>query len=634
MKRILLGTVLLSLVAFQSGSSADDPRKQNWTHFVRIGAWGLQPGNAERIVREAQDSHVFGIEVDNDIPGRYESFLNPEEKLKAIHDLADAAHRVGNRTFVYIAGTECITANADKTLHTMAKDHPDWLQRKITGEPAIFGGGTAFWIRKGDEDVWISPYAMEWRKIYMERVRQIAGTGIDGIYVDIPYWMTHFKGWEDTWASFDDYTVAAFKQQTALDAKHELKLGDFSDPNFRKWVEFRIQTFTDFMHEIDQNAKSINPKIKTIPEIYPGIEEEAVRVGADVYSLYPVVDAIAHEYEFGDSGHMASERDPLDWFRYQVGMHSFRAFAQGQPSWILNYSLDGDKKVDISESMMNLAMSQVMAGANFWDAPGHSMAGSNDLPTRKKIFSWIREHEKTFYLPRSAIDPIGVYFSPATRNFHAKEVIASYRGVLILLMQKHLEFQIVTPRTLSDFHGKTLVLPDVRELSDDEKTWVQKFVQQKNRLVITGTDATGLAASDQVVRFPNCPGRAYEQALERDFEHASTASQQEFLDALGKSDVVRIEAPPHIATSIARTPDGHINCFFANFSGLRGGSNPVQIPQIGVKATLQSKAAEEGYALPFLGTPQPLHGIRNQDSVTFSLPPIAKGAVFWYVSQE
>ena len=38
----------------------------------------------------------------------------------------------------------------------------------------------------------------------------------------------------------------------------------------------------------------------------------------------------------------------------------------------------------IRESMMNLAMSQVMVGANFWDAPGHSMAGSNDLPTQKE----------------------------------------------------------------------------------------------------------------------------------------------------------------------------------------------------------------------------------------------------------
>ncbi len=108
--------------------------------------------------------------------------------------MAEKAHAAGNQAFVYIAGTECITAKADQTPHTLAKEHPDWLQRKITGEPAIFGGGTAFWIAKGDEDVWISPYATEWRKVYMERVRQIAATGIDGIYIDIPYWMTHFEG--------------------------------------------------------------------------------------------------------------------------------------------------------------------------------------------------------------------------------------------------------------------------------------------------------------------------------------------------------------------------------------------------------------------------------------------------------
>jgi hypothetical protein len=373
-------------VALFAASDAPDQHEQNWTNYVRIGAYGLNRADASSIVRRAQESDVFGIEVDNDIPGRYESFLDPTQKLDAIRAVAKKAHAAGNYAFVYIAGTECITANADSSAHTLAKDHPDWLQRKITGEPAIFSAEAAFWITKGDEDVWVSPYATEWRKIYMERVRQIAGTGIDGIYIDIPYWMTHFTGWEQTWASFDDYTVAAFKQQTGLDAKKDLKLGDFSDPNFRKWIDFRIQTITDFLREIDRTAKSVNPRIKTIPEIYPGIEQEATRVGADVYSLYPVVDAIAHEYEFGEGDHMASSRSQLDWFNYQVGMHTFRAFAQGKATWILNYSWDGDKNVDAREAMKNLAMSQVMANANFWDAPGHSMAGSNDLDTRTEIF--------------------------------------------------------------------------------------------------------------------------------------------------------------------------------------------------------------------------------------------------------
>jgi len=129
------------------------PAGQDWTNYVRIGAYGLGRNNPDQIVRNARESNVFGIEVDNDIPGRYESFLHPEEKLKAIRQVAEEAHRVGNHAFVYIAGTECITAHADQTPHTLAKDHPDWLQRKIAGEPAIFGGGTAFWIKPGDEDV-------------------------------------------------------------------------------------------------------------------------------------------------------------------------------------------------------------------------------------------------------------------------------------------------------------------------------------------------------------------------------------------------------------------------------------------------------------------------------------------------
>jgi hypothetical protein len=617
------------LILFACGLIAAPSEKQNWTHYVRIGAYGLKGGDAAEIVRRAQDSSVSGIEVDNDIPGRYESFIHPEAKVKAIHDVAEAAHKAGNHAFVYIAGTECITAHGDKAEHTLAKDHPDWLQRKITGEPAIFGGGTAFWIAPGDEDVWVSPYATQWRKIYMERVRQIAGTGIDGIYVDIPYWMTHFDGWENTWASFDDYTVAAFMQKTGLDAKHDVKIGDFSDAGFRKWVEFRIQTFTDFMAEIDHTAKTVNPEIKTIPEIYPGIEEEAVRVGADVYSLYPVVDAIAHEYEFGSGDHMASSRKPLDWFRYQVGMHSFRAFAQGKATWILNYSWDGDKVVDKREAMMNLAMSQVMAGANFWDAPGHSMAGSNDLPTRKKIFDWIGEHEKTFYLPRAPIDPIGVYFSPETRNLYADEFLASYRGILILLMQKHLEFQIVTPRTLAEFQGRTLVLPDVRVLGQSEKAWLKEFAAAK-RLVVTGTDATELGDLPNVVRLRECPGKAYNAAIEKDFEHSSPEAAREFFASLQGAGAVRIQASPQIATSIARTSDGHINCFLANFAGLRGGSNPVQTPQNGVEVSVQAKAEGKGFFLPFLGQVQALKGERDGDSIRFSLPAITRGAVFWY----
>src|SRR5580692_4508166 len=524
---------------------------QNWTHFVRIGAYGLKSDNAEDLVRNATKTHVFGIEVDNDIPGRYESFLDPTAKLKAIKSVADAAHQAHNRAFVYIAGTECITANADKSPHSVLKDHPDWIQRKLTGETAVFTSGAAFWISPGDEDVWVSPYAKAWRKTYMERVRQIAATGIDGIYVDIPYWMTHFDGWENSWASFDDATVAAFREKTGLDARKDLKLGDFHDTNFRKWIDFRITTLTDFLAEIRENARSVNPQIMLIPELYPGIEEEATRVGSDVYEMYGVSDTIAHEYEFGSGEHMASSRTQLDWFLYQAGMLSFRAFAEGKATWMLNYSWDGDRGVDARDAMKNLAISELIAGVNFWDAPGHSMAGSNDLATRIEIFKWIQLHEQTFYLPRVPMHPVGVYFSAESRDFDPSGFLPSYRGMVILLLQKHIEFQIVTPRTLGSFRGESLVLPNVSILADREKTALRNLVARKGRLVITGVDSTGLESSDGIKRFPDCPGKAHLSALDRNFAEGARDDPGDFLASLIGNPELSIDGSAFLATNIA-----------------------------------------------------------------------------------
>ncbi len=609
-------------------SPGAEPPTQNWTHFVRIGAYGLAPGKAEAIVRDATKGHVFGIEVDNDIPGRYESFLDPKEKLEAIRAAADAAHKAHNRAFVYIAGTECITANADKASHSVLKDHPDWLQRKLTGEPAVFTSGAAFWISPGDEDVWISPYVTEWRKTYMERVRQIAATGIDGIYVDIPYWMTHFEGWENSWASFDDATIAAFREKTGLNARKDLKLGDFHDGNFRKWIDFRIATLTNFLREIRESARAVNPQIMLIPEIYPGIEEESTRVGADAYEMYGAADAVAHEYEFGSGDHVASSRTQLDWFLYQAGMLSFRAFAQGKATWLLNYSWDGDKNVDAREAMKTLAMSQLVVGANFWDAPGHSMAGSNDEATRAEIFQWIEENEKALYLPRVPMQPIGVYFSPKSRDYDSENFLPSYRGLLVLLLQAHREFQVVTPKTLAEFYGQSLVLPNVSTLSFMEKEALRNFHAIGGQIVITGQDATDLGSSARIIRMADCPAKAYLAGLQRDFAQGSQQARESFLRAFKQKQEVLVDAPSTIATNFARV-SGTPHIFLANFAGLMPGKSATPVPASGIKISVLAADEDSLVYLPFLGKLQTLHGVKNRDRMDFLLPPVARGAIAW-----
>ena len=618
---------LVALLLLPQSLPAQQPDR-SWLYKVRISAYGLTPKNAEQIVQQAQASGVYGIEVDNDIPGRYESLWSPSEKLEAIRLVAAAAHRVNNKAYVYIAGTECITANGDGP-HTLAKEHPEWLQRKLNGQPAFFDNKAAFWIRKGEEDAWVSPYAPDWRKLYMERIRQIAGTGIDGIYVDIPYWMTHFTGWEDTWASFDDYTVAAFKAQTGLDARKDVKIGDYDDPGFRKWIEFRIQTITDFLAEIRKNAVAVNPSISLIPEIYPGIEAESPRVGADVYQIYPQVDAIAHEYEFGDSAdHTAASRTQLDWFQYQVGIRSFRAFAGDKATWILNYSWDGAPHVAPRDAMLNLAMSELMAGANFWDAKGHVMSGSNDMPTRVEIFKWIAAHEDIFGVQREPVGEVGVYFSDTTRNFYPRDFVASYRGVLLLLLRNHIQFRIVTPRTVSSFDGKVLILPDVRVVSDAEASSIQRFSEQGGRLITTGKSDAKLGDLSKAVRYSETPERAYLKAAEADFNTADSPWGADFLRSLHVSSKVEVTASRNLVAHVAMIGTRRY-VFLANFDGLKAGEVATPRTQHDVQITLEAPAGTQLHILPFLGVESVISGKQRDGQMRFTLPAVDRGAVAW-----
>ncbi len=620
MLKYLFGVVLSFQFVAVHAQDRKDTALQNWTHYVRTAGHGLNRNNIDATIKDAQATHLSGIQVDNDITGRYNSFLDPAQKLEDIKQLAQRAHAIGNHAFVYVAGLECITENADTAQHSFFKDHPDWVQRNIDNKPAMFGGGDAFWIDKGDEDVWISPYAPAWRKRYMELIRQIAATGIDGIWVDIPYWMTHFTGWEDSWASFDDYTVEAFKKKTGLNARTDLRLGDSTDENFRKWIDFRIETLTDFMAEISANVKSANPECKVIPEIYPGIGEEAVRVGSDVYELYKVVDVVAHEYSGG--GENAASKNPKDWFSRMVGMYTFRAFAGDKASWMLSYSWGKENKVKPAEPMKNLALSNLMAGTNHYDARGHVMSGSNDIETRTLINKWIAANERIFYEPRKPIAPIGVYFSPKTRNYFPNGFIESFEGMMTLMLQSHLEFQVVTPATLEEFAGNILILPDVTIISAEEEAFFTKFADGKKLIRASGKDYSRLLKTefDRAAWTANFDKSSFYNFL--------TKFKADLVSKSNHKSDISVDASPFISSQIASV-DGKPHVFLANFAGLKSDEVVNQIPEKNIKISFKGNKETKVFYLPFLGNKQQLKSTGKNGHITCILPPVSKGAVVW-----
>jgi hypothetical protein len=275
-----------------------------------------------------------------------------------------------------------------------------------------------------------------------------------------------------------------------------------------------------------------------------------------------------------------------------------------------------------------LAASQVMTGANFWDAPGHSMAGSNDAATRQQIFEWIARHEKTFYRPRNPFQPTGVYFSPSSRNFDPARFLPSYRGTLLLLLQNHLEFQVVTPRTLSNFRGTTLVLPDVSILDASERDQLRSFLVRGGRLIVAGADGTGFAPSSNVIAFANSPGSAYLGALEKDFVAASGNPPAQFLAALSPSKDLIVSASPLVASNTALV-GGKPHVFLANFAGIVPHHNLGPSAENSANITVPAARKCVLHYLPFLGEEQKVSSTRTGDSQVFALPGFDRGAVAW-----
>ena len=76
--------------------------------------------------------------------------------------------------------------------------------------------------------------------------------------------------------------------------------------------------------------------------------------------------------------------------------------------------------------------------------------------------------------------------------------------------------------------------------------------------------------------------------------------------------------------------EGKPHVFLANFAGLRGGVNPVQTVQSGIRVTVSSENNGPAFFLPFMGEVQEVRGVRDGGVVSYTLPPISKGAVFWY----
>ncbi|MHA1743445.1 MAG: family 10 glycosylhydrolase [Candidatus Heimdallarchaeota archaeon] len=488
-------------------SQSVSPTAPSWLKNARIVGYEFWEDEDDASVRakvaELCEQNVNVLELDIGLINNYETFFEPEIFLNATKQIVSIAHEKGLAVVEYIAGFELITPNVAWKEHSTFKDHPDWIQRDLHGNYAVYGPELGFWVEEGAESAWVTPLAPEWRSQYMSIIADLAATGVDGIYIDVPFWRTWYSEENDwTWGSFDNYTVSEFISRYGHPPPANESDFDLNNPLFIEWLQFRTTIINEFFAEVSTIAKGINPNIQIIAEIWLAQALHALLSGADPYYLYDYVDAIT--YEFGTEGDSKAFTEEL-WLYVVIKNLLYRALDHDHPSWILDYAVK-------PEDSTLLAAADVLFEGNFWETKGPEMAGTVGFEYRKGLFNWIATYDDFLYGNWEVVNPVAVYYSPQTRDFvYSLEAIhhpildygegvldeqfwGAYNefigghhsydlyGLTAMLLQSHIPTKIITSRDLArlqELGVQMLILPDVAAMNETEMTFVEAFAKGK-----------------------------------------------------------------------------------------------------------------------------------------------------------
>ena len=231
---------------------------------------------------------------------------------------------------------EVLTPEVATAPGSMFRDHPDWVQKDITGKPNKFigGEGRVFWVEPGTESAWLcpsSPYA----EYFYKRVQRLARTALDGLWGDVPLLSDIVASWPCTC----NYCKARFMAETGMATPSAV---DWSSATFRRWVTWRHKLIRDFEQTILAKAREARADFQVVIETVTmdytsgtvqGLDPATADDG-DVLRVWEV-DAVSDR-----SAMRAASAD--DWMDMAVMMKYGAGVSGHRPSWVFCYGIQPD----------------------------------------------------------------------------------------------------------------------------------------------------------------------------------------------------------------------------------------------------------------------------------------------------
>ena len=180
------------------------------------------------------------------------------------------------------------------------------------------------WVDPGTESAWMSihtPYA----DFFLERIKKIAVTGVDGVWLDVPL----FNDIGTAWADMGPGSAAKFRADTGFDIP---KREDWNDPVWRRWISWRYQDISNFIFRIRDMAQSVAKDIVIVVETVTIDYAAATQLGLDG-SLMKSTPGIIQAWEIDAVSDKTGMREarPDDWISL-IGMFKFAKAASDRTS--------------------------------------------------------------------------------------------------------------------------------------------------------------------------------------------------------------------------------------------------------------------------------------------------------------
>lgn len=484
---------------------------------------------------EMKAQRVSVIEGDSEL-SNYFTIAQFDSEMTFISRVSRIAHALDLKLVWYYPSLEVLTPDGEKSDHSMYKDHPSWVQYNIDDAanygdtlnlslqtPNVFYGGLVFWVDPGAESAWmchLSPY----RDYFFDRIKRLAATGVDGVWIDVPL----FNDIVGVWCCSNPYCRQKFQEDTGMQFPTKNDLENFST-NFRRWMIWRHTELNQFLIDIVNAARQINPDFEVIIEIVTCDYNSATHQGLDG-TFMGEVNGLTFCWEIDALSDDNAMRDGQlnDWYSL-IAINKFCRGASGfgRPCWAFTYGFE--------ENDAELVMAEAIAAQiNPYDTKIPLMTTIVSPQHRAKMFSFIEQYQDFIYFSKPAAK-VAILYSSHSRDLcdyekgtslyvttSAPDVtqqwwttdagdgllitdyLAEYRGWVKILAAHHIPFDIIpvqyfTPQLLENY--QTIVMPYTISLSSEKGQLLSDYVGKGGGLIVTGMNPFSL--NEYGVQAPN-----------------------------------------------------------------------------------------------------------------------------------